>query len=132
MKTAVLLFIALAFSGQALGSVLVSFACDAQVVEVGEYDETSEILNVTLRVEEVTENHTGHDTDYFMESYGEQIAEVSLENVSPEEAGLICSGCVVELDYRHASGLFGSGSEPRAFSSENWEFVEILQEQPAH
>lgn len=128
MRTAVLAFIVLAFTGQALGSVLVSFACDAQVVEVGEYDEISGILNVTLRVEEVTENYTGHDTASFMEIYGEQIAEVSMENVSSEEAALIRSGCVVALEYRHASGLFGSGSEPRAFSSENWEFTGILQE----
>lgn len=127
MRTSLFRFVLLTvlFAGQALGSVVVNFTCDAFVEEVGEYDEHSGTLKVTIQVIEIREDFSESYTSSFIESMGEHSVQISVENVTPEDLELISSGVLLQLEYFNASGIFGTATEPEVFSSESWTLMEI-------
>ena len=117
--------VAILFAGQALGSVVVNFTCDSSVEEVGEYDELSGILKVTIQAIELREDFSESCTTSFIESLGEHSIQISIENVTPEDLEHISSGVLLQLEYMNVSGIFGTAAEPGAFSSESWTLLEI-------
>jgi len=117
--------VSILFAGQALGSVVVNFTCDAAVEEVREYDEFSGVLKVTIQAIEIREDFSESYTSSFIESLEEQSVQISVENVTPEDLERISSGALIQLEYMNVSGIFGTANEPGAFSSESWTLLEI-------
>ena len=113
----------LLLAGGARASVVVVFICDAEVVSVAGFDETSGQLEMAVRLSEVTRPLTHHDPEIFMENYGGRDLEIALAGLDAETAEGLAAGSSISLEYWHSSGILGGTADRREFSSERWTYL---------
>jgi hypothetical protein len=116
----------LVLAGAAPGSVVVEFDCRAEVVSTGEYDQTSGVFPMVLRVTGVNEALTSHSTDTFMEDCCGRELEVSLAGVTPEAAESMAAGLVIDVLYHNVSGIIDEGGDLEGFSSVEWSLLRVV------
>lgn len=113
----------LALSSGAAASTLVDLVPVAEVLYIGEYDESAGTLELILRFDRVDMDLSATDyfADSFMEYEGSSKMRINLEGITGVEAAALAEGSMINVHYFHVSGLYSSGE---GYCSETWTFLE--------
>jgi len=116
----------LLFASGAGASTLVDLICGAEVLQTGDYNETAGTLELLIRIEGVDIEASATDcfADGFMEYHGNSETTILVTGLSPEEAGMIAQGSMIDLNYFSVSGIcLDEDGEPKVYSSTRWTLV---------